>query len=286
MPSSRFLNKFKSSKSVKKESPDEDVPKQTAMPPLVALLEDVDEGSIEFDEKLTLPTGRIGIKFAGLPPVITNIADDSPLLGKVLEGQVINGAVLPGVKTMTNLKSTQLARILKSHAELEGRVLLMKGPSENVEEVEDGEASTADAPQSVATTEPVEEDEEDGRDEAAPDDNDNAAEPMPEEDEPMPEEDEPVPEEDEPMPEEDEVQVIPKPIPSTTETDVDNGIPDSPKKEEDRSTDVEDDDSYAGEEKKTGDSSPAVTRKEHADESVEAKAAEASYQLCGISFCG
>ena len=44
--------------------------------------------------KLPLPTGKIGVVFKGTPPVVTKVADDSPLKGKVKAGFIVEAMTL------------------------------------------------------------------------------------------------------------------------------------------------------------------------------------------------
>lgn len=125
MPS--FLKKYKSKKEVKK---DEGVAEEKKDDEVVVP---------EHDYTVTLPAGRIGIKFVGKPPRITKVHDDSPIVGKVEVGHTICGVTIDGATRTEAFNPTALANILKKDPEGE-RILLVQGtfaPKEDVAPVVD-----------------------------------------------------------------------------------------------------------------------------------------------------
>lgn len=81
----------------------------------------------EKGERITLPAGKIGMKFAGLPPVITGVSDDSPLKDKVKIGQILESIVIPGQNAQSKLDSVAASKLLKDSADVEGRVIVLGG---------------------------------------------------------------------------------------------------------------------------------------------------------------
>lgn len=82
------------------------------------------------DEKtIPLPTSTLGISFAGTPPMITKIANNSPFLGDVLIGMAIDTFVMPGGPTYMQLSTNELAKLLNDTSDINGRALTLKNPA-------------------------------------------------------------------------------------------------------------------------------------------------------------
>eukprot|EP00568_Trieres_chinensis_P005713 CAMPEP_0183293246 /NCGR_PEP_ID=MMETSP0160_2-20130417/2006_1 /TAXON_ID=2839 ORGANISM="Odontella Sinensis, Strain Grunow 1884" /NCGR_SAMPLE_ID=MMETSP0160_2 /ASSEMBLY_ACC=CAM_ASM_000250 /LENGTH=263 /DNA_ID=CAMNT_0025454333 /DNA_START=104 /DNA_END=895 /DNA_ORIENTATION=- len=113
---------FKKSKS-KKEKIDE--PAKAADP-----AETINEEVTEHDYEVSVPKGRIDIRFTSKPPTITKILDGSPLSGKVEVGHTICGVVIDDKTHAKNFLPADLKALLMSHSESEKRTLLMKSTEE------------------------------------------------------------------------------------------------------------------------------------------------------------
>jgi len=79
--------------------------------------------------KVTLPTGKLGIKFAGSPAVITSVADDSPIAHIVKQGHVVEKVIIPEMDEISGLDATALRDLLAEKSEVEGRILVVKESS-------------------------------------------------------------------------------------------------------------------------------------------------------------
>jgi hypothetical protein len=76
--------------------------------------------------KMPLPPGKLGIVFAGTPPVVKNVNDDSPLKGKVKAGYIFQSMILSDGTVFEGLSALDLIAVLNDYAEEEGRKLVMK----------------------------------------------------------------------------------------------------------------------------------------------------------------
>jgi hypothetical protein len=69
------------------------------------------------DEKnLTLPSGYLGVTFAGKHPVIAALEDESPLKDQFCTGMVIDMLSLPDGTLYLGLSSIKLANVLQHNA--------------------------------------------------------------------------------------------------------------------------------------------------------------------------
>jgi hypothetical protein len=75
--------------------------------------------------KIPLPKGAIGVSFRGTPPIVSKVADESPLLGKVQEGYSVHSLILPNgdVLSAANLSTSTLVAALKKNGNEKGRKL-------------------------------------------------------------------------------------------------------------------------------------------------------------------
>ena len=79
-------------------------------------------------KRLTLPTGHVGMYFAGQPPQINGIKEQSALAGMVMlgdEAEYIVGLVVPGIIEMYGFDQSELSYLLGRYSDVEGRVLLV-----------------------------------------------------------------------------------------------------------------------------------------------------------------
>mmetsp|Transcript_15396 Transcript_15396/g.31451 ORF Transcript_15396/g.31451 Transcript_15396/m.31451 type:complete len:195 (-) Transcript_15396:278-862(-) len=79
--------------------------------------------------KVTLPTGKLGIKLVGSPPVITSVADDSPIAHLVKQGHVVEKVIIPEMDEISDLDANALRDVLAEKSEVEGRILVVKESS-------------------------------------------------------------------------------------------------------------------------------------------------------------
>lgn len=75
---------------------------------------------------VTLPPGSIGVSFAGSPPRITKISDNSPVAVCLEIGQLVEELIVPDEMTMKGMNTSELVRTLKAFSNTEGRVLVVK----------------------------------------------------------------------------------------------------------------------------------------------------------------
>jgi hypothetical protein len=100
------------------------------------------------DEKnLTLPSGYLGVTFAGKHPEIAAIEDDSPLKDQFCTGMVIDMLCLPDGTLYLGLLSIELANVLRGSAILEECNVYLVNPKtmKLTEKAIDARSSTAGA---------------------------------------------------------------------------------------------------------------------------------------------
>ena len=73
---------------------------------------------------ITIPPGKLGIKFSGHPPKLTAVSEDSPLRNLVGVGAYIVCVRIPSVAEITGSSEMELATILAKYSEAEGRILI------------------------------------------------------------------------------------------------------------------------------------------------------------------
>ena len=71
---------------------------------------------------------HLGIRFTpkSSPPQVSSLKPDSPLVGKLRTGMIINGLCIPGRPLLTEMTSTSLLQILSNTSHVAGRELLVK----------------------------------------------------------------------------------------------------------------------------------------------------------------
>jgi hypothetical protein len=75
--------------------------------------------------KVPLPAGDLGLTFIGEPASIDDVAETSPLAGKVWAGQLVDTIVLPDGTEYDELDGLETMDILEESADSEGRFLLL-----------------------------------------------------------------------------------------------------------------------------------------------------------------
>lgn len=82
--------------------------------------------------KLPLPAGDLGVAFSGEPAMIDEVAESSPLAGKVWPGQLVDTIVLADGTEYDEVDGLEAMDILEESAESEGRFLLLTNLDEIV----------------------------------------------------------------------------------------------------------------------------------------------------------
>jgi hypothetical protein len=82
--------------------------------------------------KLPLPVGNLGLTFIGEPAVIHEVAETSPLAGKVWPGQLVDTIVLTDGTEYYDLGGLEAMHILEESADSKGRFLLVTNFDEDV----------------------------------------------------------------------------------------------------------------------------------------------------------
>ena len=76
--------------------------------------------------EIELPRGRLGVYFSGCPPRIDGIHQDSPLIGKVKEGQYAYSLVFPGVLEVSDIHGTKsFVKLLSQYDDQQRRILVV-----------------------------------------------------------------------------------------------------------------------------------------------------------------
>eukprot|EP00978_Attheya_sp_CCMP212_P020719 scaffold59640_cov50-Attheya_sp.AAC.1 len=83
---------------------------------------------------VVLPSGSLGVVFKGTPPLVHKIRDESPLLGRMAEGVVMDTLELADGTSFAGLKTTELLEILKITKAQEGRKIKLVGSAADVSE--------------------------------------------------------------------------------------------------------------------------------------------------------
>jgi hypothetical protein len=81
---------------------------------------------------LPLPAGDLGLTFSGEPAVIVEVAEGSPLAGKVWAGQQVDTIILPNGTEYDVVDGLEAMDIFEESANSEGRFMLLTNMDENV----------------------------------------------------------------------------------------------------------------------------------------------------------
>jgi hypothetical protein len=81
---------------------------------------------------VVLPSGPLKIVFKGTPPVVYKIQDESPLLGRMAEGVMVDCLELPDGSSFAGLSTSELLKILKATTDQVGRKLTLVGDEDEI----------------------------------------------------------------------------------------------------------------------------------------------------------
>jgi hypothetical protein len=78
---------------------------------------------------ISLPSGKLGITLKGFPPVVTSVNTDSPIVGRLAPGMVVEQLIVPGCAPFSlasgGFTDLNVTKRLTDHSHVEGRVLVL-----------------------------------------------------------------------------------------------------------------------------------------------------------------
>ena len=83
---------------------------------------------------VTLPRGKIGVIFAGSPPIVTMVRDESPLYGLIAAGQIVIGLQIPNTLdfSSSDIGTSELVAMLKANQHRDDRILVVSDEQEPI----------------------------------------------------------------------------------------------------------------------------------------------------------
>ena len=82
------------------------------------------------DEKVVdIPTGKLGVVFAGFPAKVARMSDASPVRGKFRIGMAVDSFVMPDGTEYSGLSAEELVGALAESIDTEGRKVILKPPT-------------------------------------------------------------------------------------------------------------------------------------------------------------
>lgn len=83
---------------------------------------------------ITLPRGKIGVIFAGSPPIVTMVREESPLHGLIAAGQIVVGLQIPNTLdfSSSDIDTSELVAILKANQHRDDRILVVSNEQDPV----------------------------------------------------------------------------------------------------------------------------------------------------------
>jgi hypothetical protein len=94
------------------------------------LLANLDEIVKMPDEiEVTLPAEKLGVTFQGSPPVVTEVAKDSPVKDEFMIGLAVDTLTLADGTRHMELATSTLVKLLRDTADTEGRKVVLKNPA-------------------------------------------------------------------------------------------------------------------------------------------------------------
>jgi hypothetical protein len=78
---------------------------------------------------ISLPSGKLGITLKGFPPAVASVSTDSPLVGRLVPGVMVEQLIVPGCAPFSlasgGFTDLNVTKRLMEHSHVEGRVLVV-----------------------------------------------------------------------------------------------------------------------------------------------------------------